>query len=284
MEEKYLDYVITGLLILIVVALVITASKKVHEDFTELYFDDHTNLQKYPNQTVNFSFAIHNMENKQYEYEVVVSEEAYYNANEPYKTIELNRFKVALENNETRIFSQQFDLPLFDKIKLKVSIKNETQDIHFWAFHANESYKYDYGYGLLDCLKTAEVQQFNEIEIDARADYANAWPQMQVWLDGKPVSTITVESNQTGAYFLQLNGTKGMHVLDIAFINDYYNSTSKEDRNLYIEKVIINSVELNSQNLTRDSGSKEAMFDCQQISNTGTMYSSGAIRVKLGAW
>lgn len=282
MQEKYLDYLITVLLIIIVIALVYTASRKVSEDFTELYFNDHTNLPKYTNNSVNFSFAIHNMENKQYEYDVVVSEEVYYNSNNPYMSIDLNNFNVTLENNETRIISQQFSLPQFSSAKIKVAIKNQTQDIHFWTFHANQSYKYETGYGMLDCLKEVQTIPFSEIEIDARGTLANStWPIMEVWFDGKKIQNITVSSEETSAYFIQLNGTRGMHVLDLAFINDYYNNATKENRNLYIDNIRINEMELDNSTFIIERGVGKDLFDCTNLQKERFLGWNSALRVKI---
>lgn len=282
-SEKYLDYGITLLLIIVVVALVYVSSHKVKEDFTELFFNEHLNLPKYVRDSGTFTFAIHNMENRPYAYDVLVSAEVYNNTNEtePFNVIDLNMHLVTLEDNETRIFAEDFKLPRFEKAKIRVLIKNETQDIHFWTFYAREFLKYDgIGYGMLDCLKTVSVPSFSQMQVIARGSYANGWPRMQLWFDGILNKEIDVSSPENAAYFFDVNGSKGNHVVDIAFVNDYSNKTVG-DRNLYIQKIILGEQEILSGNFTRDSGSKEKMVDCQNLGRDGNLYSNSAARLKL---
>ena len=178
--ERYLDYAITAMLIIVVVALVFVSSRKVKESFTELYFYEHTNLPKYVSSSANFTFAIHNMENKQYEYDILIMAELYNdtNASEPFMMLNISNFLALLRDNETGIFEENFSFPEgFEKAKIRVSIKNSTQDIHFWSFHAKEFQKYEeIGYGMLDCLREIAVKNFSRAEIFARGDYAQGLP------------------------------------------------------------------------------------------------------------
>lgn len=281
--ERYLDYFITALLIIVVVALVFVSSKKVKEDFTELYFDEHLNLPKYTNGYGEFTFAVHNMENKQYNYDVTVAAELYNdtNATEPFNILDIAKFDAVLADNETRIFNENFSIPRAEKAKIRVLIKNYTQDIHFWTFYAREFQKYEgIGYGMLDCLKTVQANPFSQIQVLARGSYAAGWPKMQFWFDGKMIKEQEVATDKAGAYFFDVLGEKGTHVIDTTFTNDFSNKTAG-DRNLYIEKIKLNEQEINKESFTKDSGSKEKAFDCQGRANDGNLYSTGAVRVKV---
>lgn len=282
--EKYLDYAISGLLIIIVVALIVTVNRKVKEDFTELYFNDYTNLLKYITDSGEFSFAIHNIENKPYEYDVAVTAELYddVDSTEPLSILDINKFNSELEDGETKIFNQKFNIsePAFKKAKIEVAIKNSTQDIHFWTSYAKEFQKYDFGYGMLDCLKEAEVNPFSEVIVYARGDYAKEWPQLQFWFDGRLIETREISNTNAEPYSFYVPGKEGKHIIDIAFINDYYDEKTKEDRNLYIEKIKINKKEITNQSFIKDMGNNEESFDCQNVSPDGNLYSTGAVRIK----
>ncbi len=283
--ERYLDYGITFLLIIVVVALVLVSSYKVKEPFTELYFENHTNLPKYTSNNGAFEYAIHNMENSDYGYDLKVIAELYndINSTEPVNIINLDSSNVILKNDEIKVLKQEFSLnnSKFEKAKIKVAVKNSTQDIHFWTFYAREFTEYEnIGYGMLDCVEEIREKPFSKVGIKTKGSYAQGRPIMEFWFDGKPRGIINV-ANETREFVFNVNGTKGVHFIDVSFTNDYYNKTTKEDRNLYVESINVNHKSILIKNLTIDMGPKEKAFDCQNIKENGNLYSAGAVRVKV---
>ncbi len=65
------------------------------------------------------------------------------------------------------------------------------------------------------------------------------WSKMEVRVDQVAVDNFTVNSTSYGPYVSVSNVSAGMHKVAIAFTNDYYGSSG--DRNLYVDKVVIQS-------------------------------------------
>ena len=81
-----------------------------------------------------------------------------------------------------------------------------------------------------------------EFEIIAKGSYADgAWPNMQLRIDQETISNTTVNSNSWTSFVIQADVTGGNHAVAVAFTNDYYNP-GVEDRNLYVDKIIIREV------------------------------------------
>jgi hypothetical protein len=134
----------TGLLILVAASLVgiyglasnvpsirnavILATTVKPEAFTELYFEDHSNLpktiEKY--KEYSFSFTIHNLEHKEVEYLYIV-----YLQRDSEKTI-LDSGRLNLQNDEYK--SQQVDFGPLENLRAQivVEITNKNQQIDFW--------------------------------------------------------------------------------------------------------------------------------------------------------
>ncbi|MCK5283627.1 MAG: DUF4215 domain-containing protein, partial [Nanoarchaeota archaeon] len=99
---------------------------------------------------------------------------------------------------------------------------------------------FDNGY-IQDTVDFSETGIYS-LEVIAKGDYAdNAWPNMEIWIDGKTIDSKTVDSTGWSSYITIKQITAGSHDVAIAFTNDYY--AAPDDRNLYVDKIIIESAE-----------------------------------------
>jgi hypothetical protein len=116
------------------------ATTREPETFTELYFENHTELPlliaspneftwyKNPNTNLyQFSFTIHNLENKDmvYKYEVYSFED---------EQIIIDQGNVLIKNNQSKTITENFTLPS-DALRTKVTVNliNKNQQISFWV-------------------------------------------------------------------------------------------------------------------------------------------------------
>jgi len=60
------------------------------------------------------------------------------------------------------------------------------------------------------------------------------WPYMIVELDGELIGEMFVNSNEYDGYTFDVSTKKGLKVLSVTFLNDFYDEESGEDRNLSI--------------------------------------------------
>lgn len=67
----------------------------------------------------------------------------------------------------------------------------------------------------------------------------NIWPQMEIRRDDLPIGNFTV-TQFPAAYSAQFACTIGQHRIAIAFLNDA--SVANEDRNLYVDKMVLSQV------------------------------------------
>ena len=74
--------------------------------------------------------------------------------------------------------------------------------------------------------------------VTAEGAYAGgAWPHMAVWVDGNEVFATDVTTTEWTDYGFWFNAPAGTAEVRLYFTNDYYQNG--EDRNLFIEKVIV---------------------------------------------
>lgn len=66
---------------------------------------------------------------------------------------------------------------------------------------------------------------------------AGVWPHMVVTVNGAPVGEAIVSTTSWSRYTFQLNATAGIQELRVIFDNDL--RTKREDRNLYVDKVVV---------------------------------------------
>ncbi len=78
------------------------------------------------------------------------------------------------------------------------------------------------------------------ITIRARGSQANyTWPTMVVSVGGSPVFTTTVDSSSWQDYTFSYDASVGSRAIRVEFTNDYYDAAAGEDRNLYVDEVVI---------------------------------------------
>ncbi|NUQ65635.1 MAG: hypothetical protein HUU20_24460, partial [Pirellulales bacterium] len=65
------------------------------------------------------------------------------------------------------------------------------------------------------------------------------WPQCRVAIDGRQVGVVGVESEQWQTVTCFGRVEQGRHELSVAFINDGGSAAKSEDRNLYVDKVLV---------------------------------------------
>lgn len=98
------------------------------ERFTELYFENHTNLPKtiVKNETISFSFTIHNMEGKDMEYPYVV----YFKNNYGTTTVEKNTALV--KDNEYKTITESYTFKSASAQEtLYVELTDQRQELRF---------------------------------------------------------------------------------------------------------------------------------------------------------
>ena len=77
-----------------------------------------------------------------------------------------------------------------------------------------------------------------QFEILARGSIASGvWPNMELRIDEATKASFTVNKTTWDSYKAQVSVPSGLHDVIIAFTNDLKNLT--EDRNLYVDKIII---------------------------------------------
>lgn len=99
------------------------------EDFTETYFDNHTQLPETvtKGQTITFSFTTHNLENKQFTYPYKV----YVDDNGTQTLIDQGTF--TLENNQYKTLPESYTfIKSVGKVKMVVELTSLQQQIFFW--------------------------------------------------------------------------------------------------------------------------------------------------------
>ena len=290
---KKWDYVYIGLLVLLGIFVVYSVSQKVREPFTELYFQDYKDLPRIVENSSAFSFTIFNHETMPYTYEVKIIAENYR------KTAYLNYFKVidefnvTLQDEENRTFTEKVSLDdNFITAKIQVLVVNKNQNIFFWADYAKTLFSYpEYGRVSLDCFSNiVNVPSLSLINIYARGSYGQGWPYILVLSDGNLLRNQSIASNTTQIYrFATGNMSRGFHLLDVVFRNDFYNktvlpdnTTVYEDRNVYISNISLDTYIVPKDYYLRDSGTGIEAVDCKDVVEKQTnLYSPGALRFRI---
>ena len=99
------------------------------ESYTELYFDDHTQLPSLvvPGKIYTFSFTIHNLENRDmlYSYDTYVSAGGL--------RLLIDKDTVSIKNNESKTIRESFMVTSVPpRSQVVVAIVNRNQQIDFW--------------------------------------------------------------------------------------------------------------------------------------------------------
>ncbi len=102
----------------------------VPESYTELYFEDILKLPKVfkINEEKEFSFTIHNLENKKVLYNYTVM------ANASDSASLLDKGQVSLDHDKSKTITEKFTIRSpHQKVKLTVNLENINQSIHFYT-------------------------------------------------------------------------------------------------------------------------------------------------------
>jgi len=79
-----------------------------------------------------------------------------------------------------------------------------------------------------------------QFEIIAKGDLVHdVGPEMGLLIDGEIIDTVFVNSETPETFSFEVEITEGTHELAIGFYNDFYNPSIGEDRNLYVDKIIL---------------------------------------------
>ncbi len=99
------------------------------ETFTELYFENHTSLPSTvtTNQTITFTFTVHNLEYRSYTYPYEIS------LNEKSNKTIIDRGIFTLPQNGYKTISETYTITRpITRAKIAVTLTNLHQDIFFW--------------------------------------------------------------------------------------------------------------------------------------------------------
>ncbi|MEM4267801.1 MAG: carbohydrate-binding domain-containing protein [Candidatus Woesearchaeota archaeon] len=315
--ETAIDVVFVIIILGLLVGLAFSIRNKPEFGYTEIYFDNHTLLPEIMEDTTSFSFSVHNVEHKDKNYTAQVIAEVYGFSDGKtvnFANLTLDTFQFFVPDGGRATFNRQYSLnreysmaynindtdtetsndsgindngikyiPLLNKplsttiTKARIKIIIDQKEISFWIRNPELILNYEgLGNGTVECIDVVNyVDVLSRIAITANATYGGGWPKMIVYLDGKNVSEFEVVGS--GRYEVVLNATSGVHYIDIVYPNDYYNSTTEEDRNLYIQHVFKGGVLLKPS--VYDSGKGVMAFDCANL-KTGLL-SSGSARYKV---
>ena len=128
-EDKLYNLLIIGSIIGIIAILILIFTTNTSEAFTELYFEDHTNLPSEIKLGDNnqFSFSIHNLEQKTKTYTYQVSL-----INEDGTSQILDSSSISLNNNETVTVKESLNIKeAFGSAEVLVQL-DSGEEIHFW--------------------------------------------------------------------------------------------------------------------------------------------------------
>ncbi|MEM4245069.1 MAG: carbohydrate-binding domain-containing protein [Candidatus Nanoarchaeia archaeon] len=277
-KAKIFDIIFVCIIIGLIIVLVLAVKSKPTEGFTELYFEDHTNLPKYSDGNLEFKYSIHNLENQDYTYYVEIAVERDGKEKEV-----LDNQRYELKDQETKTIEAKVNVEDYKKAKVIVSLKNKDQSIHFWTTYAKETMIYEgLGMGVMDCVNgTIKISPTDKFIIRAKGSYYEGWPEMVIYVDGKKILTQNIATDRFQNIHVSHELTKGVHYIDIMYTNDKYDEKTKADRNLYIENIWLDSRYIPAKLGVLEKGTGIKALDCEEALEGGDLYSGGALRFKV---
>ena len=133
-----------------------------------------------------------------------------------------------------------------------------------------------------------------ELETDTQIDnlvvYAKGtvvdggYPMMEVWVGGVKVQTFTVATESYAAYAVTVPLGINAREVAVAFTNDAARADLGQDRNLFVDKIVINgrSWTGNGTGVLYDVGAGAAAFDDISVyASSGGVWSNGSLRFRL---
>ncbi len=268
-DDSIYNVIIISLIIgIIVVIATLVVAKPEKEKFTELYFNNHENLEEYDyDGEIDFSFTISNFEGEQseYKYEILVNNQKVKEGN------------VNVRNNGSAVVNEKVNLDIpFDRTKISVNLPEKDQEIHFWTKFTNKVWlKYE---GMEDaainCLPNNEVNYGDIIIVKMRGSEADGLPLMEILVNGKKENEIYV--NEETSEYIVYGPIEEDVIIDLIFVNDYGKKENGEviaDRNIYIYNVRTTNKNLNYV-YDKDK------LDCEDL-REGNMNWNGALRFRV---
>ncbi len=110
------------------------------------------------------------------------------------------------------------------------------------------------------------------------------WPRMEVWIAGVRVQVFDVTSADFAEYVVDLPPGLRASRVDIAFVNDAWRPDLGQDRNLYLDRIVVNGQVFGARDAgaVTDYGIGAAAFDgVNTATSGGNLGSHGAIRFSL---
>lgn len=112
----------------------------------------------------------------------------------------------------------------------------------------------------------------------------DVWPRMEVWIAGVRLQVFDVNSVEFAAYAVAVPPGTSATSVDITFVNDAYRPDLGQDRNLYLDRIVVNGQVFGARDAGAviDFGTGAAAFDgINTMSSWGGLSSHGAIRFSL---
>jgi len=269
-DNSIYNAIIVSLVIgIVIVVTTLVVARPEPERFTELYFNNHQDLDKYSRDGKHeFSFTVHNLEgeDKDYEYEIKVND----------RVVRSSSLFVKSEGKVRVNENIQLNIP-FDKIKIEVSLPEKNQEIHFWVKYTKHIWMEYEGRedGAVSCLPVNSVEKGDYIIAMLRGSQADGFPIMEVWIDGKKEKEFEVKG--PWKEYIVYGPVENGSVIDLAFVNNYGIKEQDEliwDRNIYVKHV-------RTFNQQIDFIYDKNSWDCEDLKD-GDMYWNGALRFRLG--
>jgi hypothetical protein len=279
-ENAIYNAIIISLVIgIIIVVVTLVIARPEPEYFTELYYRNHTTLPKYlsQNEYYSYSYVINNLENETRLYKVDTFWQIYNQSN--VNTTGYHYLSnVTVEKGASTEVLMNFTMKEpFYKVKVMTSLVGKDQEIHFWAYNKDLVYEYPDFIASINCLKPINITAADNFTITAKGSLN---PNMKVRFNGEEILSTTVPN----ATYINITVPKeiGPGYLDIIFDNDFVNQTTKADRNLYIQKIVIGNSTIKPIQGVTDLGLGSKAFDCENLKSiTDNIAWNAALRFRL---
>ena len=122
-----------------------------------------------------------------------------------------------------------------------------------------------------------KITKQESFKISAKGSHG---PNMKVRINGEEIYSTVVNNTEYQTFTINHEISSG--ILDIVFDNDFYDKSTGEDRNLYVDYVQIGSRKITSRQMVFDRGTDESAFDCENTENVSQkLIVNGALRLKL---
>jgi hypothetical protein len=279
MRKWLWDVMLAAFIVFAFAFMVFSLSEKPVTGLSELYFQDYAVLPEVIADTLQVNFIAKNLEHKTTDYTAVVSAELFM-GQKSIRNLTLDSMTFSLNHGDSGRFGSTYIMPKdFSLARIDVNLLHDEKNerISFWA--RSQAFIMPYsglGNGSVECVTLEnKVPTLERIEITASGTFARGFPVMAVWFDGSRLGEYEVKGSLKQEIFI--GAKEGTHYLDIQFINDYYNSTTEEDRNLYIDQVFADQRPIKESLF--DIGSAIKAFDCKGPAKG--LSSEGSARYKI---